>query len=394
MVGFTHSRRLIMKKILGWLHLWLGLASGLIVVLVALSGSLLVFEDELQHLFQPSLYKVEVAGDRMSLDALSALVKERYPTLQPNNIAIEPAANSTVIFYLKKSKAKADHLMVVMNPYSGQIIKAMDYKKRFFVIVENLHRYLCMGDVGKAITGVSCFCFTLIIISGIVLWWPKKKNRQQRMQVKWNASFKRLNWDLHAVFGFYVSIFIFIIAITGLIWSYKWMNNLLFLAFDGKVPVAKSEQVPKVKAVKNGEVAWLDKIVATTNRELPYQGIINIRFPEKKEIAITVGKENLDKVIRHSIDLLYFQVGTGELAGKRLLENETNGAKARRLIYPIHTGRLLGWPTKILALLCALTAATLPVTGFLIWWGKQKKKKPAGKNKTVIKVRPKPAVTH
>lgn len=359
-----------MKRLIGWLHLWLGLASGLVVIVVALSGSLLVFEDELEHLFEPSLFSVQApAGtERMSLDALAATIRDTYPKNKLNNIEIQPAANSTVTFYLKKGKAKGDLLMVVMDPYTGKIIYSGEQQKRFFVVVKNLHRYLCMGETGKMITGISCSIFTLLIISGLILWWPKKNARKQRMKVKWNASFKRLNWDLHAVFGFYIHVVIFITAITGLIWSYKWVNNLLFYAFDGK-PQPKVE-APVSKAEKINDVAWLDKIFAATNQRLTYNGIVNIRFPEKKDQAITVGKENTDRITTHIVDVLYFQSGSGAFVGDKLFANDTRGTQARRLVYPIHTGGLFGWPTKILAFICALVAASLPVTGFLIWWGR------------------------
>lgn len=363
-----------MKRLIGWLHLWLGLASGLVVIVVALSGSLLVFEDELEHLFQPTLFTVPapMGAERMSLDALAAIVHDKYPDYKPNNIEIQPAANSTVTFYLKKGKAKGQLLMVVTDPYTGKITHTADQDKRFFVVVKNLHRYLCMGETGKMITGISCSMFALLIISGLILWWPKKKTRKQRMKVKWNASFKRLNWDLHAVFGFYIHIVIFITALTGLIWSYKWANNLLFYAFDGK-PQVKVE-APKSKAVKGNEIAWLDKVLVETNQRLTYNGIVNIRFPEKKDQAITVGKENTDRITTHIVDALYFQPGSGVFIGDKLFANDTKGTQARRLVYPIHTGGLFGWPTKILAFICALIAASLPVTGFLIWWGKKQKK--------------------
>lgn len=376
-----------MKRLIGWLHLWLGLASGLVVIVVALSGSLLVFEDELEHLFEPSLFSVQApaGAERMSLDALAATIRDTYPKNKFNNIEIQPAANSTVTFYLKKGKAKGDLLMVVMDPYTGKIIHSGEQQKRFFVVVRNLHRYLCMGETGKMITGISCSMFALIIISGLILWWPKKNARKQRMKVKWNASFKRLNWDLHAVFGFYIHVVIFITAITGLIWSYKWVNNLLFYAFDGK-PQSKVE-APVSKPEKINDVAWLDKIFAATNQRLTYNGIVNIRFPEKKDQAITVGKENTDRITTHIVDVLYFQSGSGAFVGDKLFANDTKGTQARRLVYPIHTGGLFGWPTKILAFICALVAASLPVTGFLIWWGKKQKKpvvKKAARPKTAI----------
>ncbi len=106
---------------------------------------------------------------------------------------------------------------------------------------------------------------------------------------------------------------------------------------------------------------------------------------KKKGEAITVNRKNKDAAIDNTISFMYFQPGTGALVKTRLYENESRGFKARRLVYPIHTGSLLGWPTKIIALIAALTATTLPVTGFFVWLNRKKKKKTAQAKKPAQK---------
>jgi len=375
----------MMKKILGWLHLWLGIVSGSVVLVVALTGSLLVFEDELEHLFQPSLYYVQVPPQarKVPVSVLAADVQQRYPDYKLNSITTEPEANRTIIFTVLKGKnAKSGKLIAMaVNPYTGEIIKAVDEKSRFFSVVLRLHRYLCMGETGKVITGISCSIFVILIITGLILWWPKRQNRKQRFRVKWNASFKRLNWDLHAVFGFYVNIILLFISLTGLVWSYKWVNNLIYYSFDGSLKAIKTKG-PKSAPAKDSSLAYLDKILTTTNEKLPYPGTVSIRFPEE-DLAVLASKLNTTASIDNIVDLLYFQKGSGKLIQERLYDNESKGTKVRRIIYPIHTGRLYGWPTKILAFIASLTAASLPVTGLLIYLGRKKKKKPASLKKHV-----------
>lgn len=374
-----------MKKIIGWLHLWLGIVSGSVVLVVALSGSLLVFEDELDHLFQPSLYYVQVpaSAERVPVAVLAADVKNRYPDYKLNSIIIEPEANRTVIFTVLKGKnAKSGQLIAIaINPYTGQIIKAIDEKSRFFSVVLRLHRYLCMGETGKIITGISCSIFTILIITGLILWWPKRQNRKQRFRVKWNASFKRLNWDLHAVFGFYVNIILLFIALTGLVWSYKWVNNLIYYSFDGSLKAIKTK-APKSATVKDSSYAYLDKVLTATNEKLTHPGTVTIHFAQDS-LAMSVAKLNTTASIDNVVDFLYFQQGTGKLIQERLYANASTGTKVRRIIYPIHTGRLYGWPTKILAFIAALTGATLPVTGLIVYLGRKKKKKPVSVKKHV-----------
>ena len=374
-----------MKKILGWLHLWLGIVSGIVVLIVALTGSLLVFEEELEHTFHSSFFYVEAPANtaRLPLDQLLANVQEQYPGYKSGSMEIEPEPDRSIIYLLQKGKGKdkANQLYVAINPYTGKIIEALPANKRFFTIVLQLHRYLCMGETGKIITSISCSIFVILIITGLVLWWPKRNARKQRLSVKWNASFKRLNWDLHSVFGFYIHLVLLAISLTGLVWSYKWVNGLLFYAFNGS---SKPEKVtaPKSQAVKNTGIAYFEQIYNTTNERLPYHGPVTIRF-ESDTVAIAASKYNMATSTSNTYDFLYFQAGTAKLVKERLHKNESAGMKARRMVYPIHTGSIYGWPTKIIALISSLVAASLPVTGLLIYLGR-KKKNPVKKAKKAI----------
>lgn len=379
------------KKIASQLHLWLGVSSGLVVFIVALSGSVLVFEEELEPLLYPGFHVVEVPQDHsaLPLDNLRATVASRYPDQYVARIEIQADAHRTVIFGLVKGKKEKDVFSVAVNPYTGRITGTRRENESFFHIMLQLHRYLCLEETGKAITGVACLMFIVIMITGLVLWWPKRKQVRQRLTVKWDAKFKRLNWDLHAVFGFYVLPFTLVIALTGLVWSYRWVNNLIFVTLDGK-PQQKRE-APVVAAGRTaallpnplpaGNTALssgvLAQITAETNRLLPYPGRIQLTIPEADSISITVSKLDETASISNIVDFLYFDQTGGQLVSKRLYAQETAGMKARRLVFPIHTGSLWGWPTKVLAFLVALITATLPVTGIVIWLGRKFKKKHA-----------------
>jgi uncharacterized iron-regulated membrane protein len=80
----------------------------------------------------------------------------------------------------------------------------------------SLHRWLLGGSdsIGKTITGISTLIFLFILITGIILWWPKTKNILLRqLKIKQSAGWKRFNHDLHIVLGFYSAIFLFIFAL-------------------------------------------------------------------------------------------------------------------------------------------------------------------------------------
>ncbi|WP_031528790.1 PepSY-associated TM helix domain-containing protein [Dyadobacter crusticola] len=369
------------KKIASQLHLWLGIISGLVVFVVALTGCILVFEDELEPVLYPDFHVVEAnTGERkLPLDHLESIIKYKFPEKKIQWITIEPEADRTIIFNLKTKEKEG--LAAAIDPYTGRITAVRDEHEAFFSVVLRLHRYLCLEETGKAITGVACVMFLIVMITGLVLWWPNRKNQKQRFRVKWDAKFKRLNWDLHAVFGFYVLPFVFLIAATGLVWSYKWVNNLIYLTFDGKPPVIREAPVNRsVSDIHDNGV--LEKILAETNTLLPNPGRILFTMPKTDSLSISISKADDYAAVSNIVSFLYFDKNNGNLISKRLYDNETRGMKVRRLVYPIHTGNIWGLPSKIVAFLVAFIAASLPVTGVVIWLGKKRKsKKKLGKMK-------------
>ncbi|MGG7662421.1 PepSY-associated TM helix domain-containing protein [Dyadobacter sp. BHUBP1] len=370
------------KRIASQLHLWLGVSSGLVVFIVALTGSILVFEEELEPVIYPKFHVVEASKDQstLPLDKLRSAVASAYPKQRIARIVIEPHPSRTVIFGLVKGKKEKDVFSVAVSPYTAEITDTRRENESFFHIVLQLHRYLCLENTGKAITGVATIMFIVIMITGLALWWPNRKQAKQRFTIKWNAKFKRLNWDLHAVFGFYVLPFTFLIALTGLVWSYQWVNNMIYLTFDGK-PQQKREAPANVGIRNTTSMGTLAKIISETNRLLPHPGRIQFTLPESDSLSITVSKVNETASVSNVVDFLYFDQNDGHLLGKRLYDDETTGMKVRRLVFPIHTGSIWGWPTKVPALIVALITATLPVTGMVIWVGRKfKKKKVVRKN--------------
>jgi uncharacterized iron-regulated membrane protein len=98
-------------------------------------------------------------------------------------------------------------------------------------------------------------------------------------------------------------------------------------------------------------------------------------LPEKENQSVTVNKMNREASVNNLIDVLYFEKGTGRLLKENLFKNSSTGTKVRRMVYPIHTGRLFGWPTQIIALIAAMVAFSLPITGLTIYLVGRKKRK-------------------
>lgn len=361
------------KKNIGKLHLWLGLSSGLIVFIVALTGSILVFEEEIDEFFNPEFYKVAAIGDhKLPVDGIVLDIQKQFQIKKIERIHSFYNPERSLII-TGTDAAKKDQIFSV-DPYTGKVLATIPEKSRFFSVVLDLHRHLILGEFGKAITGISCLIFVFMLLSGLVLWWPKKiKNLKQRLTVKWNASFKRVNWDFHSTFGFYTFLLLLTISLTGLTWSYKWFESGIYLLADGtiKKPSAKVENPTKTDP-KLDNFSFYQNIFSKTDSIYKYKGDVQIRMPSDTINSIMVIKLNIEKSIPNISSIAYFDKYTGEIVKIKPYESFSTGDKVRRLIYPIHTGSIYGYPTKILAFLVCLFAVTLPITGLLIWLGRRK----------------------
>jgi len=222
------------KKIIGQIHLWLGLTSGLVVFIVALTGCIYVFEEEIQGLCLS--YQSAEVQDKAYLPP-SVLKTNTEKLLRGKKInSVQYREKGKSVYAYAYGENPKYYYQVYLNPYSGEILKVTENDTFFGVIVE-LHTSLMLGDVGGYIVDYATLVFIVLLISGMVLWWPRSKGRQKSsFKIKWGASFKRVNYDLHNVLGFYISWILIFVAITGLAWGFEWMDKDIYWTATGGEP--------------------------------------------------------------------------------------------------------------------------------------------------------------
>nr|WP_315420643.1 PepSY-associated TM helix domain-containing protein [uncultured Pedobacter sp.] len=375
------------KKIAAFIHLWLGLISGVIITIVAFTGCIYVFEEELFNFFHQDIVYTKAAGKPLPLYILEEKAQKALPVDEKFNRVEVKSDQYAYIFSASKANKKAKSFFylgqvaynkdVYIDQFSGKVLGVIDLKHDFFSIVRMIHQYLLFKKpIGSFIVGSSVLMFLIIIITGFIIWLPKKlKNIRQRLTVKWNARFKRLNWDLHSTFGFYVIPFALVIVITGLVWSFKWWELGIYKSLGtAKKPNLLREFVQSPAEHKNSLASNLALNTLIRLNKGNYKAIL-LNYPEdeKASMMATVQIINSGDAWR-GLSYFYFNPNTGSLTDQMLHQNKPLGLKWRNSNLDMHDGGLFGWPTKILAFMASLIIATLPTTGFLIWWGKRKKR--------------------
>ncbi|MFT4153541.1 PepSY-associated TM helix domain-containing protein [Parafilimonas sp.] len=386
---------LTFKKITGKIHLWLGLASGIIIVFLGITGCILVFEQEIKSVTEPYLHVKESNRPVLPPSRLHQIGVAALPGKIPHSVSYSGKDKSAqVAFY----NADPEYYYVVyINPYTGKVLKVKNENADFFRVIVMGHFYLWLPPaIGQPIVATATLIFLIMLISGLVLWWPKNKAaRKQRFSIKWNTSFKRKNYDLHNVLGFYMSWVAIFIAVTGLVWGFQWFAKSFYWATSGgKQMTAFYEPVSEKPASPgiNTDAPAMDKIWRKMNAAYKNAKVIEVHVPDSDTAAIEA-VANPDGGTYWQADYHYFdQYSLKEIPVKHpygLYANTSVADKIMRMNYDVHTGAVLGIAGKIMAFFASLIAASLPVTGFLIWRGRRKKKKavkPATVKKELVTV--------
>jgi uncharacterized iron-regulated membrane protein len=370
------SIRIIFKKI----HQWLGLVSGLLVFIIAITGALYAFQEEItawandQKIEQP---------DRtiMPPSLLAEIAQKALPGKELHAIKYNGAQKSAEgIFY---SYQPDYYFIVYLDPYTGEVKKVKDMNKDFFRFIMKGHFYLWLPPhIGQPLVASSTLVFVLILISGIVLWIPKnRKALKNKLKFQWTKGTRwpRMNFDLHVVGGFYVTLFALIFAITGLVWGFQWFARGYHQLAGGEKSLVYEEVYSMNQQPDSIMDAMppLDRVWGQMQQEYPEAASIEVH-PALSDSAVIAANANQKDGKYWKTDYRYFdqhtlqEINVNNVYGR--FKDARFADKLYRMNYEIHTGAILGLPGKIFAFLMSLFIASLPVTGFIIWWKKRKTK--------------------
>jgi len=365
-----------LKKTFLFIHRWLGLISGLVVFIVSVTGCLFCFQDELQDAFH-HYRKVGV---------------QRRPYVPPSMLKEEAlrgkaGGSAAYVYYYGPDRpcavlvntGKAGMIYVYLDPYSGKITHTENPNHNFFTVVEYIHLYLLLPPkIGGWVVGISVAIFILVMITGIVLWWPKRKtDRRRSFRIKWGSRWKRINYDLHNVLGFYVTSIALILAFTGLSIAFDPVRQGVYTAVNLGRDHPREKLIHHSDALSKVKVNYsrvIDKAFAAAQRSSPLAAMFLIYddAAQTGTIGITAYARSLHF---YNSDAYEFDKYTGRLINFLPQHQKSAGLKMNEMNYDIHVGQILGISGKIIAFLASLICASLPVSGLIIWLGKRNKSK-------------------
>jgi uncharacterized iron-regulated membrane protein len=338
--------------------------AGIFLTVLGVTGSFLVFENEIDRALNPKLTWVTPGEKRLTLTDVKSRLEERYPGRTVVGFFMSPRADIAWGAALE-SEASQEPLNVAFNQFPGDVLGTQSDRNNLVGYMHDFHLHLLMGDVGGQIVSLAAVFLLFLALSGIVLWWPRKL-----LTVNWRGQIRQFNFELHQALGIYLSVFLMIFSVTAIV--IHWENGATRLA-NRITNSANPPPFPRPQALTpNATMVSPDRLLSVAESTAPgahATGMqltgnpvrIAMKYPEDRTPA---GRTNI-----------FIDAYTGSVVYQL---NSRSGPLGFRMVKlwnrEIHTGDIAGLPTRILVCLLSLMLPVMAVTGPFIWWNRRRRK--------------------
>lgn len=400
----TKSSWEIIRKLFNDIHLWVGLIAGIFVFVICLSGTIYVYNTEIRELASSHLHKVTPEAEKIDIEQLSEIVKVESNAKITGFTIPSSQSKSYQISTRKEGDNSRGGVTYYINPYNGEILgnsKEESKVATFMGSMFSLHRWLLLDKIetpiigelpnqklGSYISGAMTILFTIGLLTGMVIWFPKKIKRwRQGLTIKFNSNWKRINHDIHNSLSLYSLVFLLLMGITGPQWSFEWYRTGLRKALGtyqevprapaqgGNPRGADSKENPENIAQAAITLLPLSSYLETVNTSFPYKGDIRITIPADNEDVISISKFKAGFFTPAAANQIKLKVQDASVQETMIFRDKPFNERISGSIKALHVGDVYGQFSKLIYFLACLIATSLPVTGTLIWINKLKKKK-------------------
>lgn len=356
-----------MRRILFWAHFTMGLAAGVFILLMSVTGVLLTYERQMVAAAQNAAVEAPAGAEPLSIDALAVAALAAGGA--PGN-ALTIQRNTAHVATL--SKERRDTLL--LDPYTGEVLEgAGESTDAFFGRVMRIHRWLAFtggrNEIGAALNGGANLVFGALLISGVFLWWPRKwrwplvKTQLFFRRGLPNAKARHYNW--HHVLAAWSFVPLFLIIVSGAVFSYGWANRLVYAAFgetpggQGGPQAVAEMPVPQL----TGEALPLDPLIAQATANFRNWRRVTITLPEPDAATLDLSVDwgnGTQPSRKRSVTIA--RDGSG-MVGPPFGDTSSPAQKMRRYLRFVHTGEIYGFIGQTLAGLASIAGIVLVYTG-------------------------------
>ena len=363
---------MLLRRLLFQVHVWLGVLTGLYVVIACVSGAALVFRIDLQRALHPRLFTASASGPLAEPVAVMESVSRSYPRHQLSGVDAPTTLRPTYLAYVT---SEAEFRTVLVDPVSTAVLGELPEHTAIRTL-QDLHYNLLGGRTGRTINGIGAFAILILCATGLVIWWPGATAWRRGLAVDfsrngppsprlWRTS-RRVLWELHRAAGIWSVAFIAMAAITGLSFAFPagfrgFVNRLSPITVDrsprSTLPAGAGQQVPSWSQMVDRARSYTSgRPVARVVLPFGERGAFLVMFADRSPTP--AGSE---------LTPIYLDQYTGErLAGTAAARTWGDAVMSR--MSPLHVGGVGGQAGRVLWFVLGLSPAVLLVTGLIVWW--------------------------
>jgi uncharacterized iron-regulated membrane protein len=370
-------RRSTTRRWMFLVHLWLGLIIGPIVGVVNLTGAVIVFRYEINRKTTPGTAYVTPQSRRLPIDDLAARIQTARPGDKLRTVGWEAGPDTAWNFRAQSPDGHRIHTFI--DQYTGEITGRDDYHDQWMQWFYDLHADLLGGDRGEFLNGFVGLATLVLGLTGLIVWWPGASHWLFGFRYAWRTGWKRQNYDLHKVVGFYSSLAVMIIALSGMTYSFPRLSKRLAERVTGTRVVTDP---PKAATRWTDRRVPMETFIQAAEQAQPGATAVQLNVPQKAGDPITVRTKEPSDWHRIGLNYVYLEPGDARVISSIRFSEANAGTQAILFMYPLHFGRLGGhWNTTalygvmVLYVMLGTAPFVLMVTGVLMYWNRSLVKK-------------------
>lgn len=348
-----------LRRIWIQLHRWVALGAGWLLVLAALLGSLLTVAKPLDQWVHGELFRQPEAAARTpaALDTVKARLDQEFGAATAYTFRPPRQPGDTLWVFVRGSWEG-----VVYFDAGGRELGRRGETEGPYQLLFELHSALLLGDAGKAMLTIAAGMYLFLLVTGLVLWWPRRW--PPSLRIHWRAGVLRTTMDLHNVTGAALGLVIAVSVASGAYMAWPPLRTLVTSA-AGMAPVA----APKVGGTGAGQgVTGLDAMMRTSRALFPDGMVGYIHVPASGSQAVRIRLKLPDDPHPNGLTSVWLHPRSAQVLKVARWSELDPGNKAVAFMYPLHTGALGGPLHEILVGIAGLALSTLGATGLLLWW--------------------------
>ena len=341
-----------LTRIVFQIHLWGGLALGIYAVLIGVTGSVLVFHEEIVQWISPAP-RVAPAEAPARLDDIRAGIQAHYPDLHPWSLEVPWDAGDPWASYLLGSGTGR----MVYADATGRVVGENAAEGTWLQYIAQFHSFLLLPR-GRLLNGIAGLALVGLAVTGLILWWPERGEWSSAFQIVRRSNWKGLVFDLHRVGGVLSLGFTVLFAVTGA--YYTWPA----------AAVLPTQSRPRAIAVQtDGTRLPIDDLVASAERAVPGAGLVRVLVPQgdKQPVTVVLGHGDTSRSRRTRTSQVVVHPKTGEVLSLDDFRKRRAGDHLVGWLGPLHTGNFGGTAVKVIWASAGLALPALAITGFLMW---------------------------